>query len=118
MTLINRFLSEIAKSSQTYNFSYNGEIVPLSLRQTSDGKVIWMNPEPAGDTFMRPWLMTFEKENEEMKLRITKEHEEDINNLEMFKVNIGKKVVYVKYQVINTMHDLKEVVTLVKNSLR
>ena len=100
------------------NRCYNGEVVPLSLCRKSDGEVIWFNPEPAGDTFMWPWLMTFEKENEEMILRITKDHEEDIANLKLFKVNIGKKVVYIEYKVYNTMHDLKEVVALIKNVLR
>ena len=43
---------------------------------------------------------------------------DSITNLENFQTNIDGKVVTVKYLVVDTMHDGKEVTTLVKNILR
>jgi hypothetical protein len=49
------------------HFSYNGALSPLSRKEISeDKKPIWLNPQPAGADFVRPHLMSFEEETEEM----------------------------------------------------
>ena len=42
-------------------------MVPLSLREMTDDKTaLWLNPNPAGEEYMRPYSMSFEDESEEM----------------------------------------------------
>ena len=52
-----------------HNFSYNGGMVPLSLTaDTPEKEALWVNPKPAGVEFLRPFLMSFEPEDENMVL--------------------------------------------------
>ena len=48
-------------------YSYNGALCLLSLRENNpDRKAMWLNPQPGGADFMRPYLMSFEPETEDM----------------------------------------------------
>ena len=39
----------------------------LSVREdTKDKNLLWLNPHPAGSDFLRPYMMSFEKETEDM----------------------------------------------------
>ena len=39
----------------------------LSLREDTENKtLLWLNPHPAGSEFLRPYMMSFEKESEDM----------------------------------------------------
>jgi hypothetical protein len=42
-------------------------MVPLSLREdTPEKQALWLNPQPAGADYMRPYLKSFEPEDENM----------------------------------------------------
>lgn len=44
-------------------------MVPLSLTaDTPEKEALWVNPKPAGVEFLRPFLMSFEPEDENMVL--------------------------------------------------
>ena len=48
-------------------FSYNGAVCLLKLTARNDSNDdIWINPRPAGDDFMRPHLISYETETEDM----------------------------------------------------
>ena len=47
-------------------YSYNGALCLLSLRSDGDNSSVWTNPKPGGDEYMRPYLMSYETETEEM----------------------------------------------------
>ena len=47
--------------------SYNGALCPLRVWAENETKdCIWTNPRPGGDEFLRPYLMSYEAESEDM----------------------------------------------------
>jgi hypothetical protein len=105
-----------------FSFSYNGAVCGLTLVKVSETeeerKVVWKNLVPAGAHHLRPSLISFEPETEDMVIRINQEHTEEVASLENFETEVDGKMVEIKYSVLNSMHDQKEVTVLTKDILR
>ena len=101
----------------------------LSLREDNpDQTAVWVNINPGGLDFLRPFLQSYEAEEEEMVIRLSNEHEEEIGNLESLVFTVGGKVVNgvlagaktvtIHLTVVPAMHDHKELTILTKKVLR
>ena len=99
--------------------SYNGALNMLSLREdNADQTAVWVNKNPGGLDFLRPFLLSYEREEEEMVIRLSEEHEEEIRNLQSLVISVGRKSITVHLTVVPAMHDHKELTILAKKVLR
>jgi hypothetical protein len=82
------------------------------------GECVFSNPNPGGMQFLRPILLTSEKETAVMSLRINEDHEEEISNLNCYTFTLLGKTVTVHYIVEPAMRDGKEIRILACDILR
>ena len=108
----------------SYISSYNGAASLISLTEKvtrgrpGDGRVTFLNTNSAGANFLRPFMILFEKDTEECTIRISNEHEEEIDNLVSKTFVVHDKKVTVEYLVLPCMRDGKEVRILAQEVLK
>ena len=83
-----------------------------------DGHPVFVNNVPGGLKFLRPILLSFRKETEQLVLDVSNYHEHEIRELVPFTFIVCEKTITVTYHVIPSMRDGKELRILTQNILR
>ena len=113
----------------TLNCSYNGCLNLLFVREDNDDHTaVYINVDPGGLDNLRPFLQSYEPEDEEMVIRLSNQHEEEIKNLQTLTVSVGgevvggvvvgAKTVTFIFTIVPAMHDHKEITIMAKKILR
>ena len=90
----------------------------MSLREKPAMEAIWLNTEPGGSTFLRPFLKSFKCDDEDEIIKVNNEHMEEINNLKDRIMTINGKTITINFAVLKSMHDGQELTALTKDILR